>query len=106
MEIPLPPALLTALAEFVRSRLVTVSDTVSLVVVSAAGPFAPNSYSRARLVRQMHASGVLSGDRVARVGTSAQSGTSAQFETSGQSGRCTTESDAPSIARHVPGGPC
>lgn len=61
----LPPALLAALATFVRARLAEVSDTVSLVVVGAAAPFAPTSYSRARLVRQMYASGLLTGDRPA-----------------------------------------
>lgn len=61
----LPPALLAALASFVRARLADMSDTVSLVVVGAAAPFAPTSYSRARLVRQMYASGLLTGDRPA-----------------------------------------
>ena len=38
------------------------------VVVGAAAPFAPTSYSRARLIRQMHASGLLSADEVRRTG--------------------------------------
>jgi hypothetical protein len=62
MNLPLPPALLAALATYLRTRvvdrLVDVSDTVT-VVVGAAAPFAPNAYSRARLVRQMYASGLL-----------------------------------------------
>jgi hypothetical protein len=31
-----------------------------MVIVGAAAPFAPTSYARARLLRQMHASGLLS----------------------------------------------
>ena len=34
------------------------------VVVGAAAPFAPTSYGRARLIRQMHASGLLSAEEV------------------------------------------
>ena len=33
---------------------------VAKVLVSAAAPFAPNSYARTRLLRQMHAAGLLS----------------------------------------------
>jgi hypothetical protein len=73
MELPLsapsPTAVLAALAAFVRDRLGSVTgnvsdfpDAVSLVVVGAAGTFAPTSYSRARLARQMHASGLLAGN--------------------------------------------
>lgn len=36
------------------------------VVIAAAGPFAPTSYARARLLRQMHASGLLSDAEAAR----------------------------------------
>ena len=32
---------------------------LALVIVGAAAPFAPTSYARARLLRQMHASGLL-----------------------------------------------
>lgn len=35
-------------------------------VVAAAGPFAPTSYARTRLIRQMHASGLLTADEVRR----------------------------------------
>jgi hypothetical protein len=35
-------------------------DATRQVVVSAAAPFAPTSYARARLLRQMHATGLLS----------------------------------------------
>jgi hypothetical protein len=62
MNFPLPPTLLAARATLLRNRvvdrLVDVSDTVT-VVVGAAAPFAPTTYSRARLVRQMYASGLL-----------------------------------------------
>jgi len=87
MEVPTPPAALAALANFVRSRLAEVQDTlaplwpsasrsveraapvadgvrttarqIATVIVSAAAPFAQNSYARTRLIRQMHASGLL-----------------------------------------------
>jgi hypothetical protein len=55
---------LAALAGFIRARLHDVGDTASrqasVVIVSAAAPFATTSYARARLLRQMHASGLLS----------------------------------------------
>jgi hypothetical protein len=89
------PQALTALAAFVRDRLADVSDTLAplwnrrdgelvaanaahdasvvaaarqfaLVLVSAAAPFATTSYSRARLIRQMHASGLLTDEHLAR----------------------------------------
>jgi hypothetical protein len=97
MDLPTPPQAVAALASFVRERLADVSgglapllrgrdghDAVQLakrdfavlaaaqqfatVVVGAAAPFAPTSYSRARLIRQMHASGLLSADEVRRTG--------------------------------------
>jgi hypothetical protein len=39
---------------------------LALVIVGAAAPFAPTSYSRARLIRQMHASGLLTDEHVLR----------------------------------------
>jgi hypothetical protein len=88
MNIPAPPPALAALAEFVRERLADVSGTLSpllsgrdprdpagdnavgvaarqltTVVVGAAAPFAPTSYARARLIRQMHATGLLNDDQ-------------------------------------------
>src|SRR3954466_14540670 len=39
---------------------------LAMVIVGAAAPFAPTSYSRARLIRQMHASGLLSADEMRR----------------------------------------
>jgi hypothetical protein len=79
-----------ALAAYVRERLAEVSDTLAplwnrregevatpvgedhvlaatarqcaTVITGAAAPFAPTSYARARLLRQMHASGLLSED--------------------------------------------
>ena len=35
----------------------------ALVVVGAAAPFAPTSYARARLLRQLHACGLVAGER-------------------------------------------
>lgn len=96
MDIPTPPQALAALAAFVRERLVEVSGTVAplwrprsdgadmvttrrpdasvlaatrqfaTVIVGAAAPFASTAYSRARLIRQLHASGLLSVDEASR----------------------------------------
>jgi hypothetical protein len=84
MELPTPQSAVAALATFVRERLTDVGDTLSplfvrregevvvtderaysaarqlaTVIVAAAAPFAQTSYARARLLRQMHASGLL-----------------------------------------------
>ena len=65
-NLPKFPGLLSlaALAGFIRARLHNVGDTATrqagMVIVSAAAPFAATSYARARLLRQMHASGLLS----------------------------------------------
>lgn len=112
MDIPTPPSALAALASFVRERLGEVSDTIAplwrqradqvevvtsvrpdskavatarqfaTVVVSAAAPFAPNAYARARLIRQMHATGLLTADEAYRVtaATSVLDGPDAQPE--------------------------
>lgn len=99
MAIPTPPQAVAALAAFVRERLVEVSGTIAPIwrnrsdgvevvtsvgqdsavlaaarqfaalVVGAAAPFAQTSYSRARLIRQMHASGLLSADDAYRAST-------------------------------------
>jgi hypothetical protein len=37
-----------------------------MVIVGAAAPFATTSYARARLLRQLHASGLLSDEHLAR----------------------------------------
>ena len=94
MELPRPPQAITALATFLRERLAEVSDSLAplwtrregeslparsddasvvgaarqfaMVIVGAAAPFATTSYSRARLIRQMHASGLLSDEHLAR----------------------------------------
>lgn len=96
MDLPRPPQALAALATFVRDRLAEVSDTLAplwnrrdgeqlpalareddgslvgtarqlaMVLVGAAAPFATTSYSRARLIRQMHASGLLTDEHLAR----------------------------------------
>jgi hypothetical protein len=88
------PLAIAALATFLKDRLAEVSDNLSplwsrrdvelvpartddasvigaarqlaMVIVGAAAPFATTSYSRARLIRQMHASGLLSDEHVAR----------------------------------------
>lgn len=87
MQLPSIPGLtsLASLAAFVRDRLGEVAPKagslwsrrdgaplalidarqesmrqLAVVVVGAAAPFAPTSYARARLLRQMHASGLLS----------------------------------------------
>ena len=94
MELPRPPQAITALAAFLRDRLAEVSDNLAplwtrrdgevlparaddasvvtaarqlaMVIVGAAAPFATTSYSRARLIRQMHASGLLTDEHLAR----------------------------------------
>lgn len=91
MDMPRPPRAVAAVAAFVRDRLAEVSDTLiplwttrderahlvvsqqdgsvvvaarqfATAIVGAAAPFAPTSYSRARLIRQMYASGLLSAE--------------------------------------------
>ena len=57
---------LAALIAFLRSRIGARPVTPrqpALVVVGAAAPFAPTSYARARLLRQMHACGLVAGER-------------------------------------------
>lgn len=46
--------------------VVATARQLALVIVGAAAPFAPTSYSRARLIRQMHASGLLTDEHVRR----------------------------------------
>ena len=81
MEIPSPHGAVAALAGFVRARLAEVGETlapllnrsdtpveagarnarqVATAIVAAAAPFATTSYARARLLRQLHAAGLLS----------------------------------------------
>jgi hypothetical protein len=87
MAVPTPPTALAALARRIRRRLADVQDTfgplrtrqrwslsdlrkspetvhaaarqVATVIVAAAAPYASNSYARTRLIRQMHAAGLL-----------------------------------------------
>jgi hypothetical protein len=85
MELPTPHGAVAAVATFVRDRLSDVGDTLAplfarredtdpavaderagsgarqlaTVIVAATAPFAQTSYGRARLLRQMHASGLL-----------------------------------------------
>ena len=46
--------------------VVATARSLAMVLVGAAAPFAPTSYSRARLIRQMHASGLLSDEHLVR----------------------------------------
>jgi hypothetical protein len=46
--------------------VVAAARELALVIVGAAAPFAPTAYSRARLIRQMHASGLLTDEHVRR----------------------------------------
>jgi hypothetical protein len=46
--------------------VVATARQLAMVIVGAAAPFAPTSYSRARLIRQMHASGLLTDEHVRR----------------------------------------
>lgn len=46
--------------------VIAAARQLAMVIVGAAAPFATTSYSRARLIRQMHASGLLSDEHVAR----------------------------------------
>ena len=46
--------------------VVATARQLAMVLVGAAAPFAPTSYSRARLIRQMHASGLLSDEHLIR----------------------------------------
>jgi hypothetical protein len=80
MDVPTPQHAVAALAAFVRQRLLDVGDTLAplwsrrddagdeatsspvTLVVCAGAPFAPTAQARVRLLRQAHASGVLSGD--------------------------------------------
>jgi hypothetical protein len=46
--------------------VITAARHLAMVIMGAAAPFATTSYSRARLIRQMHASGLLSDEHAAR----------------------------------------
>lgn len=86
MGVPNPANAVAAFAEFVRERLADVGGTLAplwsrpadvevvgdtrhdsagaarqlaMVIIGAAAPFAPTSHARARLLRQAHASGLL-----------------------------------------------
>jgi hypothetical protein len=54
---------LAALARLLRARLGGAAPQgASVIVTAAAAPFAPNSFARARLLRQLHACGRLEPD--------------------------------------------
>lgn len=77
MDLPNPMEAAAAFAAFVRQRIGEMADIpfaprwtrpedmhdaarqIATVIVCAAAPFAPTSYARARLLRQLHASGLL-----------------------------------------------
>lgn len=48
------------------TSVVAAARQLARVIVGAAAPFATTSYSRARLIRQMHASGLLSDEHAIR----------------------------------------
>jgi hypothetical protein len=70
-------AAVVALATFVRQRLSDVlthraestPKQVALVIVGAAAPFAPTAHARSRLLRQMHASGLLTERELSQTST-------------------------------------
>jgi hypothetical protein len=63
MELPAAPPALLVLADFVVGLLRRAPGEVAAepvpVVVAPAAPFAANGYARARLLRQLYASGAL-----------------------------------------------
>ena len=65
---PQPARALVQLAVLIRERVAGVANAVGVgtVVVGAAAPFAPTAYARARLLRQLHASGLLSASELRR----------------------------------------
>jgi hypothetical protein len=65
MELPAAPQALVALAEFVVGLLRAPCEDGARpgpVIVAAPAPFAANGYARARLLRQLHATGALRPD--------------------------------------------
>jgi hypothetical protein len=48
------------------ASVLTAARQLAMVLVGAAAPLATTSYSRARLIRQMHASGLLTDEHLAR----------------------------------------
>ncbi len=55
---------LPALGQDPDHSVAATARQLALVLVGAAAPFAPTSYSRARLIRQMHASGLLTDEHL------------------------------------------
>jgi hypothetical protein len=100
MAVPTPANAVAAFASFVRDRLADVGGTLAprwtrhgdaevvragehheavgaarhlaMVIIGAAAPFAPTSHARARLLRQAHASGLLSDHEAEQVGIAEQ----------------------------------
>jgi hypothetical protein len=52
--------------EHADNSVMATARQLAMVIMGAAAPFATTSYSRARLIRQMHASGLLSDEHMAR----------------------------------------
>jgi hypothetical protein len=52
--------------EFGDHSVIGAARQLAMVIVGAAAPLATTSYSRARLIRQMHASGLLSDEHLVR----------------------------------------
>jgi hypothetical protein len=55
---------LPALSQEPDHSVLATARQLALVLVGATAPFAPTSYSRARLIRQMHASGLLTDEHL------------------------------------------
>jgi len=66
MDRPTLPQAVAAVAVFVRDRVIGSARQAAMVIVGAAASFPPTSESRARLIRQMHASGLLTDEHVRR----------------------------------------
>lgn len=52
--------------EHAEASVLATARQLAMVIVGAAAPFATTSYSRARLIRQMHASGLLTDEHLSR----------------------------------------
>lgn len=113
MAVPSPVDAVAAFASFVRGRLSDVSETLgwprrgdgevtradggqdavgtarqlAMVIIGAAAPFAPTAQARARLLRQAHASGLLSDREAAQFRRAEQLALGGHVEPTGASHR-------------------
>jgi hypothetical protein len=71
--------------EQIDGSMVAAARQLAMVIVGAAAPFATTSYSRARLIRQMHASGLLTDEHLSRTQQLLQLG-AGDIEAPGRSG--------------------